>query len=92
MPGIVNIEYEVDLTFGIIKQLQPDAMLQGFYNFDRWMGVHHRITIKRVEEEMKIPHFYIEGNMWDDRTYRTEDLKTGSESISHFLKMNKMIS
>ena len=92
MPGIVNIAYELDLTFEIIKELHPDAMLQGFYNFDRWMGVHHRITTKGVEEEMKIPHFYIEGNMWDDRAYRTEDLKTRVESISHFLKMNKMIS
>jgi benzoyl-CoA reductase/2-hydroxyglutaryl-CoA dehydratase subunit BcrC/BadD/HgdB len=92
MPGSVNIQYEVDLTFEIINQLGPDAMLHGFYNFDRWMGVHHKIMVKRIEEEMKIPHFYIEGDMWDDRTHRREDLKARIECFSHFLKMYKMMS
>ncbi len=91
MPGSVNIEYEVELNCRILSKYRPDAMLLGFYNFERWMGVHHKIIFNKIEEEMKIPHFYIEGDIWEDGMFRLDDLRTRIESICHFLKMNKMI-
>ena len=91
MPGSVNIEYEAELNCRILSKYRPDAMLLGFYSFERWMGVHHKIMVDKIEEEMKIPHFYIEGDIWEDRMFRLDDLRTRIESICHFMKMNKMI-
>ncbi len=91
MPGSVNIAYEVELNCRILSKYKPDAMLLGFYSFERWVGVHHKIIVNKIEEKMKIPHFYIEGDIWEDGMFRLDDLRTRIETICNFLKMNKMI-
>lgn len=91
MPGNANIEYDVELTFQIINQYQPDAMLLGFYSFDRWLGTHHKIMSEKIEKTKKIPHFYLEGDLWEDRVFRPEELETKIENICHYVKINKLM-
>jgi len=91
MPLAVNASYEMEMVCEKIEKYKPDAMLFGFFNFDRWMGGHQKMMVSRVEEKTSVPHFYIEGNFWDDRNYGIDDLATRIESISNYVKMNKML-
>ena len=42
-----------------------------------------------VEEKTKLPVFYIEGDLWEDRDYSPEALRTRIESIAEIVKMRK---
>jgi hypothetical protein len=66
-----------------------DGMVFGFYDFDRWLGGHHRLLARIVEEKTGLPTFYIEGNSWEDRDYSHEALRTKIESICEIMKMRK---
>jgi benzoyl-CoA reductase/2-hydroxyglutaryl-CoA dehydratase subunit BcrC/BadD/HgdB len=72
-----------------LKNYQADGMVFGFYDFDRWLGGHHRLLARIVEEKTGLPTFYIEGNSWDDRDYSAEALRTRIESICEIMKMRK---
>jgi len=91
MPLAVNANYEMEMVCDKIEKYKPDAMLFGFFNFDRWMGGHQKIMVASVEERTSVPHFYMEGDFWDDRNYGIDDLRTRIESISNYVKMNKML-
>jgi benzoyl-CoA reductase/2-hydroxyglutaryl-CoA dehydratase subunit BcrC/BadD/HgdB len=86
----MNLGLEVDDTVQKVQALKPDAMVMGFFDFDRWLGAHQKIMSKLVEERTGVPHFYLECDFWEDRDYSQEALRTRIESISQVIKMHKM--
>jgi hypothetical protein len=86
----MNLGCEVEDAIGKVEGFKPDAMLMGFFDFDRWLGAHQKMMSKLVEERTGIPHFYLESDFWEDRDYSPEALRTRIESISQVLKMKKL--
>ncbi len=84
-----NMGYELEGMIEKVNAYKPDAMLMGFFDFDRWLGAHHKMVAELLEERTKIPHYYIEADFWDDRDYRPEALRTRIESICQTVKMKK---
>ena len=66
-----------------------DGIVFGFLDFDRWLGSDHRLLARIVAEKTKKPVFYIEGDVWEDRDYSPEALRTRIESICEIVKMQK---
>jgi hypothetical protein len=64
-------------------------MIFGFIDFDRFLGRDHKLMAKIVHEKTGLPVFYIEGDIWDDRDYSPEALRTRIESICEIIKMRK---
>ena len=85
----VNVGYEVDQICEKLETYGADGMVFGFFDFDRWWGSHHRLMARMVEEKTKLPVFYIEGDIWEDRDYSPEALRTRIESICEIVKMRK---
>jgi hypothetical protein len=84
-----NPGYEAEQLCENIATFQPDGMLFGFSDFDRWLGSSHRLLARMVEERTGMPTFYIEGDLWEDRDYSPEALRTKIESICEIVKMRK---
>ena len=91
-PNSVNLGYHIELMVELLEEYNIDAMLYGFFSFDRWLGSYQSMTLKEIEEKSKIRHFYIEGDFWEDRNYKKIDRKGRIESIAYFLKSNKMFA
>jgi len=92
MPLGQNMGYEVESMIEKVKTNKPDAMLMGFFDFDRWFGAHQKMTAQLVEKETGVPHFYMEADFWEDRDYSPEALRTRIESISQVVKTRKTMS
>jgi len=89
-PNSVNLGFHVELMTEMLKEYDIDAMLYGFFSFDRWLGSYQSMTLQTIEDNTGIRHFYIEGDFWEDRNYKKTDRKGRIESIAYFLKTNKM--
>ena len=85
----VNIGYKADIMCEKIETYGVDGMVFGFLDFDRWLGSDNRLLAKIVGDRTKLPVFYIEGDLWDDRDYSPEALRTRIESICEIVKMRK---
>ena len=84
-----NMGCEVESMVEKVNANQPDGMLMGFFDFDRWLGAHQKMCADLVEKKTGVPHFYMESDFWDDRDYSEEALRTRIESISQLLYMKK---
>ncbi|PLX31747.1 MAG: hypothetical protein C0604_06540 [Clostridiales bacterium] len=84
-----NMGYEFETWVDKVETFKPDAMLMGFFDFDRWLGAHQKMGTMYVEEKTGVPHFYMEADFWEDRDYSAEGLRTRIESICQVAKMNK---
>ena len=84
-----NMGSEFESWVEKVETFKPDAMLMGFFDFDRWLGAHHKMGAKYVEEKTGVPVFYIEADFWDDRDYSSEALRTRIESICQVAKYQK---
>ena len=84
-----NAGYEAEQIYEKLETFGADGMVLGFWDFDRWLGSHHRLLAKMIEEKTKLPVFYIEGDAWEDRDYSPEALRTRIESICEIVKMRK---
>ncbi|MGD1818325.1 MAG: 2-hydroxyacyl-CoA dehydratase [Pleomorphochaeta sp.] len=88
--GLVqNMGYEIESMIEKVNTFKPDGMLMGFFDFDRWLGAHHKIAAQLVEKETGVKHYYMEADFWDDRDYSEEALRTRIESMSQIIKMRK---
>ena len=92
MPLVVNGLNETEMIKQKIRRYKPDAMIFGLFSFDRWLGAHQKLMVNIVEKETGVPHFYIEGDIWDERQFKRSNLETRIDSISNYLKLNKTIS
>jgi len=86
----VNLGYQAELICEKLETYGADGMVFGFFDFDRWLGSSHRLLARMVEEKTKLPTFYIEGDIWEDRDYSQEALRTRIESVAEIIKMRKV--
>jgi len=84
-----NPGYEAEQTCEKLETCGADGMIFGLFDFDRWLGSSHRLLAKMIEEKTGLPVFYIEGDIWEDRDYSPEALRTRIESICEIVKMRK---
>lgn len=90
MPFGQNMGYEVANMIEKVEASKPfDGLLLGFFDFDRWLGAHHKMAAKMIEEATDVPTFYMESDFWDDRDYSEEALRTRIESIAQIIKLRK---
>lgn len=85
----VNAAYEVEDMCEKVVSCNLDGMYMGLFDFDRWLGAHQKMCAQLVEERTGVPHYYIEGDFWDDRDYGEEALRTRIESICQIIHMKK---
>jgi len=86
----VNTGAKAQIVAEKLRTYGMDGMIFGFFDFDRWIGSDHRLLSRMVEEETKLPVFYIEGDVWEDRDYSQEALRTRIETIAEIAKMRKV--
>lgn len=91
-PSAVNMADEANMVAEMLETCRVDGVLYGFFAFDRWMGPLQKTMIKIVEEKTGIPHFYLEGDFWNDARYSLEDRIDQIQSIAHKLKIHHMVS
>jgi len=85
----VNPGYRAEQICEKMETYGIDGMLFGLFDFDRWLGSDHRLMARMVEEKTGLPVFYVEGDVWEDRDYSPEALRTRIESICEIMKMRK---
>ena len=85
----MNLNGEANAMIEKIELCNPDGMILGFFDFDRWLGAQQKIIAKIVQERTGVPSYYIEADFWDDRDYSPESLKTRIESVCQIIKMRK---
>ncbi|MEM1514945.1 MAG: 2-hydroxyacyl-CoA dehydratase family protein [Candidatus Bathyarchaeia archaeon] len=83
---VVNWGRKADLAIEKLETYRLDFMIWGFLDFDRWLGSDHRLCARYVEEKTGKPCFYIEGDIWEDRDYSEEVLRTRIETICEIIK------
>ena len=84
-----NLSCETDSIIEKIEIANPDGMIMGFFDFDRWLGAQQKLIARLLEERTGIPTYYIEADFWDDRDYSPEALRTRIESICQVINMRK---
>lgn len=80
-----NLRGEAEATLKKIKQIKADGIVLGLYDFDRWMGAQHKMLAQMLNEKAGVPVYYIEGDVWDDREYSEEAMKTRIESLCQII-------
>ena len=81
-----NWGIKVDWSVEKMETYNIDAMVWGFMDFDRWLGSDHKICSRVVEEKSGKPCFYIEGDIYEDRDYSEEALRTRIETVCEVIK------
>jgi len=89
MPIGQNMGYEAEAFVEHVEAYKPDGMVVGLFDFDRWLGGHHKMLAKYVEDKTDIPHYYVESDFWDDRDYSEEAIRTRIESICQLMYMKR---
>jgi len=89
---IVNWGNKANLAIEKMQTYNIDCMIWGFLDFDRWLGSDHKLCARYVEEKTGKPSFYIEGDIWEDRDYSEEALRTRIETICEVVKARHAIS
>lgn len=93
MPFGQNMGYEIQGMVEKVEMCKPfDGLIMGFFDFDRWLGAHHKIASRIIEEKTGVPTFYIEADFWEDRDYSEEALRTRIESIAQVIKLKKELA
>jgi len=85
----VNPGYKAEIICEKMETYGVDGMVFGLLDFDRWLGSDNRLLAKIVGEKTNLPVFYIEGDLWEDRDYSPEALRTRIESVCEIVKMRK---
>lgn len=92
MPFGQNMGYEFANMADKVESNKPfDGLLVGFFDFDRWLGAHHKMAAKDIQEKTGVKTFYMESDFWEDRDYSPEALRTRIESIAQIMKLQKQM-
>ena len=89
-PNAVNMLTEAQIDIKILSRYSFDGALFGFFSHDRWIGALHKTMIKEVEEKTGIPHYYLEGEFWNEGKYSMEDRMPFIRGICNSLKIAKL--
>lgn len=91
-PSAVNMMDEANIVSEMLMDCPADGVMYGFYSFDRWMGALHKLTIQVIEEKTGIPHYYMEGDFWNDARTPQKDRVARIEAIAYKVKINRMVN
>ena len=91
-PSAVNMMNEANLVTEMLRRYPADGVLYGFFSFDRWIGGLEKTLIRVVEQQTGIPHYYLEGEFWDDVRYSLSDRLTRIQNIAYTAKINHMMN
>ena len=72
-----------------IEAVQPDAIILGYFDYDRWLGHYCKFMADWAAKTFDIPSFYMEADYYDDRDYSEESLRTRIETIAQMIKRDK---
>lgn len=89
-PSSMNMLDEARINADILSRYHMDGALYGYYSFDRWVGALQKTMVRLIEGETGIPHFYMEGCLWDAGDASAEDRMTIVRSICNYLKISKI--
>lgn len=92
IPSAVNMRNEANLVTEMLRRYPTDGVLYGFFSFDRWIGGLEKTLIRVVEQQTGIPHYYLEGEFWDDERYGLADRLTRIQNIAYTVKINHMMN
>lgn len=91
-PSAVNMRNEANLVTEMLRRYPADGVLYGFFSFDRWIGGLEKTLIRVVEQQTGIPHYYLEGEFWDDDKYGLSDRLTRIQNIAYTVKISQMMN
>ena len=77
---------KADLSIEKLETYDLDFMIYGFEDFDRWLASDQKLLLQYVEKQTGKPCFYIEGDIWEDRDYSEEAMRTRVETICEVVK------
>lgn len=86
LPMINSLFYEAYRISHFIQKMKPAGMVFGFFDFDRWMGMHNKLLLKIVEEKTGIPCYYFEGDFWNEEAYCFDNQLKRVETICNIIK------
>jgi hypothetical protein len=89
-PPLIGLGAEVDAICDLVHRYHPNAVVMGLLDFDRKLGAHQRLLANIIEDRTGVQAFYIEGDLWDDREYNRENLRTRIESICRIVNRRSL--
>lgn len=89
-PSAMNMLDEARINAELLTRYPMDGALYGFYSFDRWVGALQKIMVQLIEKQTGVPHFYLEGDLWDTGKHSPEDRMAIIRSICNYLKISNI--
>ena len=90
VPSVMNMLDEARINAELVTRYPVDGALYGFYSSDSWVGALQKTMVKVIEAETGVPHFYIEGNLWDLNGEAYETRLAIVRSICNYLKISNI--
>ena len=90
VPSVMNMLDEARINAELVTRYPVDGALYGFYSSDSWVGALQKTMVKVIEAETGVPHFYIEGNLWDLSGEAYETRLAIVRSICNYLKISNI--
>lgn len=89
-PSSMNMMDEARIYADLLNRYHADGALYGFYAFDKWVGAVQKTMVRLIEAKTGVPHFYLEGDLWDSDKKSEGDRMTIIRSICNCLKISKI--
>lgn len=90
IPSTMNMLDEARINAELLTRYPVDGALYGFYSSDSWVGALQKTMVKVIEAETGVPHFYIEGDLWDLGGEPYETRLAIVRSICNYLKISNI--
>lgn len=81
-----NFNIKIERMAKQIEKYSPDAVIVGFFDFDKWVGATQRVLKDSLSKKTNIPHFYFQGDFFDLRKNDMSKLEMQIETIASILK------
>ena len=89
-PSSMNMMDEARINTELLNRYHADGALYGFYAFDKWVGALQKTMVRLIENKTGVPHFYLEGDLWDSDKKSDEARMTIIRSICNCLKISNI--
>ena len=84
-PMAAGFETESDALIKAIENFKPSAMVYGFLDFDRKMGTHGKMLVRKTSEACGIPAWQLSGDIWNPDSMNTFVAKERLESLCRII-------
>lgn len=89
IPSAMNMMDEARINQQLLERYPTDGALYGFYSFDKWVGANQKLMIREIEKKTGVPHFYVEGDLWESGKTSAEERATLIRSVCNCVKITK---